>query len=89
MPKVGKKSFSYSKAGKKKAKKYAKKTGKKMSYNMGGLAEMPRRRPRMPVIADKAVAGGQGAIPRSANTYSEGGKVEMYQEQVRRKFHGK
>ena len=29
MPKVGKKSFAYSKAGKKKAKAYAKKTGKK------------------------------------------------------------
>jgi hypothetical protein len=31
MPKVGKKSFGYSKAGKKKAKAYAKKTGKKVS----------------------------------------------------------
>jgi hypothetical protein len=30
MPKVGKKEFSYTKAGKKKAKAYAKKTGKKM-----------------------------------------------------------
>jgi len=29
MPKVGKKKFSYTKAGKKAAKKYAKKTGKK------------------------------------------------------------
>ena len=32
MPKVGKKKFSYSAAGKKKAKAYAKKTGKRMSY---------------------------------------------------------
>ena len=32
MPKVGKKKFAYTKAGKKKAKAYAKKTGKKMSY---------------------------------------------------------
>ena len=31
MPKVGKKKFSYTKAGKKAAKKYAKKTGKKVS----------------------------------------------------------
>ncbi len=31
MPKVGKKKFSYTKAGKKKAKAYAKKTGKKVS----------------------------------------------------------
>lgn len=30
MPKVGKKKFSYTKAGMKKAKAYAKKTGKKM-----------------------------------------------------------
>jgi|TARA_R100000005_G_C4838414_1_gene111151 hypothetical protein len=30
MPMVGKKKFSYTKAGKKKAKAYAKKTGKKM-----------------------------------------------------------
>jgi len=30
MPKVGKKQFSYSKAGKKKAKAHAKKTGKKV-----------------------------------------------------------
>tara|TARA_R110000824_G_scaffold364689_3_gene553067 strand:- start:153 stop:278 length:126 start_codon:yes stop_codon:yes gene_type:complete len=30
MPKVGKKSFSYSKAGKKAAKSYAKKTGKRV-----------------------------------------------------------
>ena len=30
MTKVGKKSFAYSKAGKKKAKAYAKKTGKKV-----------------------------------------------------------
>ena len=30
MPKVGKKHFSYSKAGKKAAKKYAKKVGKKV-----------------------------------------------------------
>jgi len=32
MPKVGKKKFAYTKAGKAKAKAYAKKTGKKMSY---------------------------------------------------------
>jgi len=32
MPKVGKKKFKYTKAGKKAAKKYAKKTGKKVSY---------------------------------------------------------
>ena len=31
MPKVGKKKFSYTKAGKKAAKKYAKKTGKKVT----------------------------------------------------------
>ena len=31
MPKVGKKSFGYSKSGKKKAKAYAKKTGKKVT----------------------------------------------------------
>ena len=31
MPKVGKKSFAYSKAGKKAAKSYAKKTGKKVT----------------------------------------------------------
>ena len=30
MPKVGKKKFAYTEAGKKKAKAYAKKTGKKM-----------------------------------------------------------
>jgi len=30
MPKVGKKKFSYTKAGKKAAKKYAKKTGRKV-----------------------------------------------------------
>jgi hypothetical protein len=30
MPKVGKKKFAYTKAGKKKAKAYAKKTGKKV-----------------------------------------------------------
>ena len=30
MPKVGKKKFKYTKAGKKAAKRYAKKTGKKM-----------------------------------------------------------
>jgi hypothetical protein len=35
MPKVGKKKFSYSKAGKKAAKKYAKKTGKKVSKRKG------------------------------------------------------
>ena len=33
MPKVGKKKFKYTKAGKKAAKKYAKKTGKKVSYS--------------------------------------------------------
>jgi len=32
MPKVGKKHFSYSKAGKKAAKRYAKKTGKKVTH---------------------------------------------------------
>jgi hypothetical protein len=32
MPKVGKKKFGYTQAGKKKAKAYAKKTGKKISY---------------------------------------------------------
>ena len=32
MPGVGKKKFSYTKAGKKKAAKYAKKTGKKVTY---------------------------------------------------------
>ena len=32
MPKVGKKHFSYGKAGKKAAKKHAKKTGKKVKY---------------------------------------------------------
>ncbi len=31
MPKVGKKSFAYTKAGKKAAKSYAKKTGKRVS----------------------------------------------------------
>jgi len=31
MPKVGKKKFSYTKAGKKAAKKYAKKVGKKVT----------------------------------------------------------
>lgn len=35
MPKVGKKKFSYTKAGKKAAKKYAKKTGKKVSRRKG------------------------------------------------------
>jgi len=30
MPKVGKREFSYSKAGKKRAKEYAKRTGKKI-----------------------------------------------------------
>jgi len=30
MPKVGKKSFAYTKAGKRKAKSYAKKTGRKV-----------------------------------------------------------
>ena len=35
MPKVVKKKFSYSKAGKKAAKKYAKKTGKKVSKRKG------------------------------------------------------
>ena len=33
MPKVGKKTFPYSRAGKKKAKSYAKKTGKKVKYS--------------------------------------------------------
>jgi|TARA_R100001132_G_scaffold312_1_gene409 hypothetical protein len=32
MPRVGKKHFSYSKAGKKAAKRYAKKTGKKVTH---------------------------------------------------------
>ena len=32
MPKVGKKKFSYTPAGKKKAKAYAKKKGKKVKY---------------------------------------------------------
>jgi len=32
MPKVGKKKFSYSKSGMKKAKSYAKKKGKKVKY---------------------------------------------------------
>ena len=35
MPKLGKKKFSYTKAGKKAAKKYAKKTGKKVSRRKG------------------------------------------------------
>jgi len=35
VPKVGKKSFAYSKAGKKKAATYAKKTGKKMITKKG------------------------------------------------------
>jgi hypothetical protein len=35
MPKVGKKKFSYTKAGKKAAKKYAKKTGKKVTKKKG------------------------------------------------------
>tara|TARA_Y100001973_G_scaffold85129_1_gene126862 strand:+ start:2972 stop:3082 length:111 start_codon:yes stop_codon:yes gene_type:complete len=35
MPKVGKKSFSYTKAGKKKATAHAKKTGKKMTKKKG------------------------------------------------------
>ena len=35
MPKVGKKKFSYTKAGKKAAKKFAKKTGKKVSRRKG------------------------------------------------------
>ena len=33
MPKVGKKKFAYTKAGKKKAKSYAKKKGKKVRYS--------------------------------------------------------
>ena len=33
MPKVGKKKFAYTKAGKKKAKAYAKKRGKKLNTN--------------------------------------------------------
>jgi len=32
MPRVGRKHFSYSKAGKKAAKRYAKKTGKKVTH---------------------------------------------------------
>ncbi len=35
MPKVGKKTFAYSAAGKKKAATYAKKTGKKMTKKKG------------------------------------------------------
>tara|TARA_R100000656_G_scaffold54334_1_gene42843 strand:+ start:2251 stop:2463 length:213 start_codon:yes stop_codon:yes gene_type:complete len=35
MPKVGRKHFSYSKAGKKAAKRYAKKTGKKVTQKKG------------------------------------------------------
>lgn len=35
MPMVGKKKFSYTKAGKKKAKSYAKKTGRKVKSKKG------------------------------------------------------
>tara|TARA_A100001037_G_scaffold301675_1_gene331708 strand:- start:2843 stop:2953 length:111 start_codon:yes stop_codon:yes gene_type:complete len=35
VPKVGKKSFAYSKAGKKKAQAYAKKSGKKVTKKKG------------------------------------------------------
>ena len=35
MPKVGKKKFAYTKAGKKAAKKYAKKSGKKVKKTKG------------------------------------------------------
>ena len=36
MPKVGKKHFSYTKAGRKAAKEYAKKTGKKLTRKKRG-----------------------------------------------------
>ena len=43
MPKVGKKHFAYTAAGKKKAKEYAKKTGKKMvSKKMKGRSKRKR-----------------------------------------------
>lgn len=40
MPKVGKKSFSYSSKGKAKAKAYAKKTGEKMMMNEKKMKKM-------------------------------------------------
>ena len=36
MPKVGKKHFSYSEAGKEKAKAYAEETGQSVEYQIGG-----------------------------------------------------
>ena len=40
MPKVGKKEFSYSKKGIKKAKKYARKTGEKMMMSKKRMVDM-------------------------------------------------
>jgi len=42
MPKVGKKKFAYSKAGKKKAKAHAKKTGQKVVSKPSNLGNLKR-----------------------------------------------
>ena len=44
MPKVGKKSFSYSKSGRAAAKTYAKKTGKKVSKSSSGKSTAKKKR---------------------------------------------
>ena len=66
MPKVGKKEFSYDKAGKAEAKAYAEKTGQAVSgYQAGGVVEM-----KNPMV--------NNAMDRSQNIegYGYGGEVK-------------
>jgi hypothetical protein len=82
MPKVGKKKFSYDKAGKAKAKAYAKKTGQAVSgYQKGGIVDM--KNPMMPDDMQGFAGGGiVNAMNRSQNIqgYAEGGAVKKAKE---------
>jgi hypothetical protein len=77
MPKVGKKEFSYDKAGKAEAKAYAKKTGQAVSgYQKGGIVDM--KNPMMPDDMQGFAGGGMvNAMNRSQNIqgYGHGGMV--------------
>ena len=78
MPKVGKKEFSYDKAGKAKAKAYAEETGQAVSgYQAGGVVDM--KNTMLPDDMQGFASGGiADALFRSQNIqgYGYGGKVK-------------
>jgi|TARA_R100001198_G_C5044219_1_gene103433 hypothetical protein len=74
MPRVGRKHFPYTSKGIADAKAEAASSGKKLD---------------IPYKADKKHFKAPDSPKRTKVSYKTGGKVEMYQDQLRRKYHGK